>query len=202
MNSGNEPEIDCPSTRRFVLTGGPGSGKSTLLLALATSGEVCYEECSRVLIKEQMAAGGRWVPWQDLMGFALECGQRMRAQISQSAMHTHCFFDRGLPDLIGYLDYAGYPAPDAWARDAQAYASTVFFAPPWPEIYCTDAERPQGLAEAEALGAHVRQAYLDCGFTLVELVKGTVGDRVNQVLSFLNSAAVSSRFAHSFHSNA
>jgi predicted ATPase len=193
MNPQNEFKADIPSTRRFVLAGGPGTGKSTLVSALAASGQVCYEECSRGLIKEQLAAGGRLVPWQDLLGFALECSRRMCAQISDSAMHTHCFFDRGLPDLIGYLRSAGYRSPDAWAREARAYASTVFFAPPWREIYRTDAERPQDFAEAEALGTHVRQAYLECGFTLVELVKGTVSDRVHQVLSLLNLATASAQ---------
>jgi predicted ATPase len=40
--------------QRIVIAGGPGSGKSTLLQALADSGEVCYEESSRILIREQV----------------------------------------------------------------------------------------------------------------------------------------------------
>jgi len=45
-------------------------------------------------------------------------------------------FDRGLPDVLGYLALCGLPVP----RDlAQAllrlrYASPVFLAPFWPEI--------------------------------------------------------------------
>lgn len=168
-----------------MLTGSPGSGKSTLLSALAASGEICYEECSRTLIKEQLAGAGCSVPWGDLPAFAQECSRRMHAQIADSAPHARCFFDRGLPDLIGYLNHGGYRAPDAWIRDARVYAPTVFFAPPWDEIYVNDAERPQTFAEAETLGAHVRQAYLDCGFELIELAKGSVRDRLRQVRDFL-----------------
>src|SRR5580704_16698046 len=99
--------------QRIVIAGGPGSGKSTLLRALAEAGEVCYEESSRVLIREQLARAGRLVPWDDLSAFARECSERMRAQLADSARHGRCFFDRGLPDLIGYLSRGGYRAPDA-----------------------------------------------------------------------------------------
>jgi len=182
---------------RIVIAGGPGSGKSTLLEALAESGEICYQESSRVLIREQLARAGRLVPWDDLAAFAHECSRRMLAQLadsvrmgarlSGSAHHRRCFFDRGLPDLIGYLSHGGHSAPDAWRAASRVYASTVFFAPPWREIFVNDAERPQSFAEAQALSAHIRCAYLDCGFQLVELVKSSVADRLRQVLQYLQA---------------
>jgi len=174
--------------QRIVIAGGPGSGKSTLLGALAASGEICYEEASRVLIREQLAQAGQNLPWGDLWGFAQECGERMHAQLADSARHARCFFDRGLPDLIGYLSHGGRSAPDAWrAASRAAYARTVFFAPPWREIYVNDAERPQTFADALGLSAHIRRAYLDGGFRLVELVKGSVADRLQQVLRCLEA---------------
>ena len=63
----------------------------------------------------------------------------------------------------------------------------VFFAPPWREIYVNDAERPQTFAEAQDLSAHIRRAYLDCGFRLVELVTGSVADRLGQVRNFVDT---------------
>ena len=89
--------------QRIVIAGGPGSGKSTLLQALADAGEVCYEECSRLLIREQLAIDGALVPWADLPAFAQECGKRMRKQLTDSVRHRRCFFDRGLPDLKRFL---------------------------------------------------------------------------------------------------
>ena len=186
--------VDGALPQRIVIAGGPGSGKSTLLEALAESGEICYQESSRVLIREQLARAGRLVPWGDLSAFAHECSERMLAQLvgsermgrpTGSAHHRRCFFDRGLPDLIGYLSHGGHGAPDAWRAASRAYASTVFFAPPWHEIFVNDAERPQSFAEAQALSAHIRCAYLDCGFQLVELVKSSVADRRRQVLQYL-----------------
>jgi predicted ATPase len=179
--------IDAAPPQRIVIAGGPGSGKSTLLRALAESGEICYEETSRVLIREQLARAGRLVPWGDLSAFAQECSERMRVQVADSARHGRCFFDRGLPDLIGYLSHGGQSAPDAWRTASRAYASAVFFAPPWREIFVNDAERPQSFAEAQELSAHIRNAYLDCGFHLVELVKSSVADRLRQILRYLDA---------------
>jgi predicted ATPase len=173
---------DIPPTR-FVIAGGPGSGKSTLLRALAESGEICYEESSRVLIREQLAQAGPLVPWMDVLAFARECGKRMQAQLADSARHERCYFDRGLPDLIGYLRRGGYDAPDGWREASRAYASVVFFAPPWREIFVNDAERPQSFAEAQELSTHIRRAYLDCGFRLIDLEKSSVADRLRQVLA-------------------
>ena len=175
------------ASQRFVIAGGPGSGKSTLLHALAATGETCYEEASRMLIREQLAHQGRLLPWGDLWGFAQECGTRMQAQLADSAHRGRCFFDRGLPDLIGYLSHGGHGAPDAWRAASRDYAPMVFFAPPWREIYVNDAERPQTFGEAQDLSAHIRRAYLDCGFHLVELVESSVPTRLAQVLSCLET---------------
>jgi predicted ATPase len=175
------------ASQRFVIAGGPGSGKSTLLHALAAAGEICYEEASRTLIREQLARKGRLLPWGDLWGFAQECGTRMQAQLADSAQRGRCFFDRGLPDLIGYLSHGGRSAPEAWRAASRDYAPMVFFAPPWREIYVNDAERPQTFEEAQDLSVHIRQAYLDCGFRLVELVASPVPDRLEQVLGCLDA---------------
>lgn len=173
------------TAQRFVIAGGPGSGKSTLLHALAADGEVCYEEASRVLIREQLARAGRLLPWDDLWAFAQECGVRMQAQLADSAQRGRCFFDRGLPDLIGYLSHGGQSAPDAWRAASRGYTPVAFFAPPWREIYVNDAERPQSFDEAQGLSTHIRRAYVGCGFRLVELVAGSVADRLAQVRNFI-----------------
>ena len=172
--------------QRIVIAGGPGSGKSTLLQALAESGEICYEETSRILIREQRTVSGQLVPWADLSAFAQECGRRMRAQLADSARHGRCFFDRGLPDLIGYLEHGGCNAPHDWRDVSREYANPVFFAPPWREIYMNDAERPQSFAEASELSMHIRRAYEGLGFRLVELVKSSVLDRRRQVREYLS----------------
>ena len=180
------PDASASPLQRVVIAGGPGSGKTTLLQALAASGERCYEEASRSLIREQLAQSGQRLPWGDLWAFAQECAARMFSQLADSSGHGRCFFDRGLPDLIGYLSHGGRTAPDDWRKASRAYAPVVFFAPPWAEIYVNDAERPQSFTEARSLSAHIRRAYLDCGFRLVELTNSSVPDRLRQIVSHLD----------------
>jgi predicted ATPase len=140
-----------------------------------------------VLIREQLTQEGGALPWGDLGAFAQECSDRMRVQLQQCRRAERCFFDRGLPDLIGYLSHGGRKAPDAWRAASRGYARTVFFAPPWRDIYVNDPERPQTFAEAQALSAHIRLAYRDCGFRLIDLEKASVGRRVQQVLHFIDT---------------
>ena len=177
----------------IVISGGPGSGKSTLLDALAARGERCYPEVSRALIREQRARGGALLPWMDLRGFAAECARRMRADLADGARFERAFFDRGLPDVMGYARHGGLTEFDRLAEASAAYTPLVFFAPPWPEIYVNDPDRPQSRADAEALSASIRRAYLDCGFEVVDLIKESVEVRVDQVLARLEPEVV--RFA-------
>ena len=54
----------------FVITGGPGSGKTTLVEALRRAGYACSVEAGRAIIQDQVARGGRALPWIDPAAFA------------------------------------------------------------------------------------------------------------------------------------
>ena len=56
--------------RFFVVTGGPGSGKSTVIDALARSAYTTSVEAGRGVIQDQVAIGGRALPWDDRILFA------------------------------------------------------------------------------------------------------------------------------------
>src|SRR5690606_7469153 len=97
------------------------------------------------------------------------------------------FFDRGVPDLIGYSRLIGAPVPDHLRRAADMcrYHRHVLLAPPWPEIYAADAERRQDLGEAVATSEAIAAAYVECGYELVSLPKAPVADRVTFVRDHL-----------------
>jgi len=168
----------------YVISGGPGAGKTTLLAALRRAGFAASAEVSRQLIREQVARGSGRLPWLDLAGFAELALARMAARHRQAARRGGTtFFDRGIPDILAYLEVAGLPVPPAYyaAAAAYPYASLVFLAPPWAEIYVNDAERWQTFAEAEALCHALRRTYQHLGYAVRELPRAPVADRVDFV---------------------
>lgn len=166
----------------FVLTGGPGVGKTTLLHALRSQGEICVEESARAVIREQLETGGRAVPWIDPEAFAETTAARDAALFDELAGETRrVFFDRGIMDSWRANGVAPTPALAA-ALGARRYNRRVFVAPPWREIYQTDAERRQDWAEAEATFGRILGNLDELGYDAVVLPKASVEERVAFVL--------------------
>jgi predicted ATPase len=185
-------EITVAGTDRrfFVVTGGPGSGKSTLVSALAGLGLATVPEAGRAIIQDQLAVGGTALPWADRAAFAeLLLGWEMRSYREAAALSGPVVFDRGVPDVVGYLKLCGLavPAHFVCAVEVFRYAPTVFLAPHWPEIYEQDAERKQSAKEAEATCRAVAEAYLAAGYELAELPKSPVEERVKYVMRIVRA---------------
>ena len=168
----------------YVISGGPGAGKTTLLAALRQAGFAGADEVSRQLIRELVAQGNNLVPWHNLAGFAELALARMAAQHQDATRRGGTtFFDRGLPDIIAYLEVAGLPVPPASYAvvAAHPYQTPVFLLPPWREIYVNDAERWQTFAEAKTLYHALQHTYQRLGFATIELPKTSVTERVEFV---------------------
>lgn len=168
-----------------IITGGPGSGKSTLLEALGSLGATCSPEVSRELIRQQAALEGGALPWTDLDAFSLLASAAIMQRHDEAlSAPKPCFFDRGLPDVIGYLRHGRRPVPEAIlkAHEQCRYSRDVFILPPWPDIYVNDAERPQSMREAEALHHALADTYLWLGYRLHEVPRLPAPARAEWVL--------------------
>lgn len=171
--------------RFFVVTGGPGSGKTTLIDALVAKGLRAMPEAGRAVIKDQTASGGSALPWRDRLAFseAMLGRDRQSYQDASDAEGT-VLFDRGLPDLVGYLTLCGLSVPAHFREAARSfrYNRTVFIAPPWPEIFRQDEERKQSVEEARQTFDAMVRAYIEFGYELTHLPLAPVPDRVAFVL--------------------
>jgi predicted ATPase len=177
--------VDNDPSRLFVITGGPGSGKSTLIDALAARGFARTIEAGRAIIQEQVASGGGALPWSDPLAFAEAMFEwELRSYAGAKRKEGVVFFDRGIPDVAGYLRLMNQTVPariDAAARSYR-YNARVFVAPPWPEIFTQDAERKQTLDEAEQTYHALTATYTGYGYALIELPRASVAARAAFVM--------------------
>jgi predicted ATPase len=173
------------SQRLFVLTGGPGSGKTTLIEALKKLGYGATIEAGRAIIRDQTAIGGRALPWRDPLLFAeLMLSWDIRSYRMAQASKEPVFCDRGVPDVLGYLQLAGIPAPEYVETAAREfrYNTRVFLTPPWKEIFCQDHERKQDFDEAIKTYESM-SIYKKVGYHLLEIPRASVEERVRFVLN-------------------
>ncbi|OJB38153.1 ATPase [Burkholderia ubonensis] len=186
---GADDGADEAARRFFVVTGGPGSGKSTLIDALERAGFARSQEAGRGVIQDQVAVDGPALPWRDRSAFAeLMLGWEMRSHHLARQARGPVFFDRGVPDVIGYLRLSGLAVPahaEAAARRFR-YHRRVFIAPPWPDIYTQDAERRQDFGEAVRTYDAMVECYASYGYRLIELPRARVKARVRFVLDALD----------------
>lgn len=179
-----------PHQRLIIISGGPGSGKSTLLDALEQQGFARSAEAGRAIIRDQMAIGGTALPWSDRALFAeLMLAWEMRSYSIVRSSKGTVFFDRGVPDVIGYLTLCGLPVPPHMEQAAALfrYNKTVFLAPPWAEIFINDTERKQDSDEAERTFKAMEQTYLRLGYEIALLPKASVEERIKFIRETLPS---------------
>lgn len=167
MGSAPGPELKLP--RCAVLTGAPGAGKTTLLDAAAAAGIRTSPEVARRILQQP---GGTELRANDPLGFAEAMAE---AHAREYELHGHgdepVLFDRGLPDVVGFLDVSGLTVPASVDRACRTlrYHGPILRAPAWADIYVQDAERIQDWAQAVASDQAVTAAWRRYGYDVTDL---------------------------------
>jgi predicted ATPase len=92
------------------------------------------------------------------------------------------FFDRGLIDAAVALDHLTGEAELTELAARYRYSSQVFLAPPWPELFVSDAERRHDFASAVAEYDRLAAAYPALGYDVILLPKVSVAERLVFIL--------------------
>ena len=176
--------------RLVIISGCSSGGKSTLLAELAGRGHAIVEEPGRRIVRQEFESGGSALPWLDKVAFARRAVAMASADYEGAlALPGRVFFDRGLIDAAAALQHlTGEPSLAALAA-AHRYHGRVFLAPPWPEIYVTDAERRHGFEAALAEYSRLLEIYPSLGYEVVVLPKIGVAERADYVLETLPSVS-------------
>ncbi|EQB00137.1 AAA family ATPase [Sphingobium baderi] len=169
-----------------VISGCSGGGKSTLIEALHRRGHAVVEEPGRRIVREEMEGTGAALPWVDLSAFARRAiAMALDDRKNASAVDGWVFFDRGLIDAAAALQHAsGQPAVTQLGRHHR-YHPRVFFAPPWPELFVSDDERPHDLSESMAEYQRLLTAYAALGYEIDILPRAGVEQRADYILARL-----------------
>lgn len=137
-------------------------------------------------MKQELETGGRALPWIDQVAFAHRAIEM--ALTDREAAQTHSgwvFFDRGLIDAASALEnLTGERVLGALAA-LHRYHRRVFMAPPWPEIYETDAERRHGFEAGLPEYYRLKKALPALGYEVMPLPKVAVSARADFVLAAL-----------------
>ena len=93
------------------------------------------------------------------------------------------FIDRGIPDVVAYMDYIGDEYPEHFTKACENYKySKTFILPPWEEIYQSDTERYENFEQALEIQKHLIETYKKYGYDLIEVPKDTVENRILYIL--------------------
>lgn len=169
---------------RVVISGCSGGGKSTLLDELAAHGYGVRKEPGREVVRDELASGGDGLPWADVHRFIDLCIARaLEMYDSVSDDDGPVFFDRSLIDSVAAARRVGHELGEN-VREAVArrrYARTVFFVPPWEELFRADRERRHSFEDATVEYESLLVDYPEFGYCVAGLPRVSVAERVRIV---------------------
>ncbi len=176
--------------KKVVITGGPGTGKSSVINALAAKGYCCLEEVSRHITLESKSKGIDQLFLKDPLLFSKLLLEGRQKQFKKAAAITSnfVFLDRGIPDIIAYMDYIGNSYPQ-YFTDAciNAKYDVVFILKPWKAIYTEDNERYETFEQALQIHDNLVNTYKNYNYKLIDVPFNTVENRMLFILNALGA---------------
>lgn len=175
--------------RKIVITGGPGTGKSTVLNELIRLKYSCMPEISREITSKAKKNGTDQLFLKEPLLFSqlLLEGREEQFLMADNESSDIVFFDRGIPDVHGYLHYLGVKPTDYFMESSKKNRySKVFIMPPWRDIYRTDEIRYENFEQAIAIYKHIKSTYQKLNYNLLEVPVDTVSNRVKFILNSIS----------------
>ncbi len=179
------------SSKKVVITGGPGTGKTAIISHLKTMGLFCFNEISREITLQARAEGIEQLFLTEPLRFsdALLDGRIRQFNNAKQATTAFVFLDRGIPDVIAYMDYIGDAYPNHFDVACKTYKYDIVFSlAPWKAIFKSDSERYENFEQAQRIHHHLVATYKRYGYQLIAVPFVTVAERCKFIINALNNS--------------
>ncbi len=177
------------NTKKIVITGGPGTGKSSIVNELKKRGHICFDEISRQVTLEARKKGIEQLFLTEPLLFSELLLKGRLKQFMEADLHggQTIFLDRGLPDILAYMDYfnSNYPIEFVETCQNNRY-DKVFVLAPWKDIFVSDTVRYENFDQAELIHKHLLNSYKNFDYNLVDVPFESIEKRTDFVLDALN----------------
>jgi len=182
--------------KKIVITGGPSTGKTSVIQSLEESGFICMHEVIRSMTseeKEQIGVESMAVNPIVSVADPLEFNTRLlqgridQFKASEKIATEVVFFDRGIPDVLAYMDCFDQPYGGAFEKACEAYRyDMLLLMPPWSEIHVVDGERFENFEETQRIHQCLKKTYERYGYRAHIVPKGSITERTNHIIQQLN----------------
>jgi len=145
---------------------------------------------SRQIILEGQKNGIEQLFLEDPLAFSQALFKGRKAQFLEvkAVMNNPVFFDRGLPDVVAYMDYLNQQSPEKFLKDLATHRyDHVFILPPWQAIHVQDNERYESFEQGQKIHHFIVNRYENLGYRPIEVPVGTVDERTEFILNHLNT---------------
>jgi predicted ATPase len=176
--------------KKIVITGGPGTGKSSIINELLKRGFICFEEVSRQVILEARKNGDDQLFLTQPLLFSqlLLKGRLNQFEAAENSENKFVFLDRGLHDVLAYMDYIDEPYPSEFETTCKDNRyDLVYVLEPWESIYQQDNERYETFDQAKEIHKNLVNTYKNYNYNLNTVPFDTVEARVDFILNAIKS---------------
>ncbi|WP_299339320.1 ATP-binding protein [uncultured Psychroserpens sp.] len=176
--------------KRIVITGGPGTGKSSIINELIKRNYTGFEEISRQVTLDARKDGIEQLFLTEPLLFSelLLKARTQQFKDADSIKKDMVFLDRGIPDVLAYMDYAKSEYPNYFNEACEKYVyDQIFVLAPWQEIFVSDSERYENFDQAVQIHHALLDTYRRFSYELIDVPFGNIESRADFILDIVNA---------------
>ena len=131
-----------------------------------------------MVIQKQLQQENPVLPWTDRTAFDRLILPVLRESFERARPGHTSFYDRGLPDLIGWALYEGLdPSFYLTLSNQYRYEDTVYFTATDRRSYETDIERPYTFDQAQSIHQNLLEGYRLAGYDVCAIPASETGSK-------------------------